>query len=45
MKVVISGYGKMGRMIEQVLAQRGIECAGISEDILSMAAAAKIPFS
>lgn len=35
MKVVISGYGKMGRMIEQVLAQRGIECAGISEDILS----------
>ena len=35
MKVVISGYGKMGRMIEQVLAHRGIECAGISEDILS----------
>lgn len=35
MKVVISGYGKMGRMIEQILAQRGIECAGISEDIAS----------
>ena len=35
MKVVISGYGKMGRMIEQVLAQRGIECAGVSEDIAS----------
>ena len=25
----------MGRMIEQVLAQRGIECVGISEDIAS----------
>ena len=25
----------MGRMIEQVLAQRGIECAGVSEDIAS----------
>lgn len=35
MKVVISGYGKMGRMIEQVLAQRGIECAGVSDDIAS----------
>ena len=33
MKVVISGYGRMGHMIEQVLAERGIECAGASEDI------------
>ncbi|MDE6872731.1 MAG: 4-hydroxy-tetrahydrodipicolinate reductase [Bacteroidales bacterium] len=33
MKVVISGYGKMGRMVEKVLSDRGIECAGKSEDI------------
>ncbi len=33
MKVVISGYGKMGHMIEAVLKRRGIECAGASEDI------------
>ncbi len=35
MKAVISGYGKMGRMIEKVLAEKGLECAGISEDIQS----------
>lgn len=35
MKVVISGYGKMGRMVEKILAERGIECAGKSEDICS----------
>lgn len=35
MKVVISGYGKMGRMVEKTLADMGIECAGISEDIQS----------
>lgn len=35
MKAVISGYGKMGRMVEAVLAERGIECAGKSEDIRS----------
>ena len=34
MKVVISGYGRMGRMVEKVLAERGIECAGTSEDIV-----------
>ena len=34
MKVVISGYGRMGRMVEKVLAARGIECAGTSEDIV-----------
>lgn len=33
MKVVISGYGKMGRMVEKVLLERNIECAGKSEDI------------
>ena len=33
MKVVISGYGKMGRMVEKILSGRGIECAGKSEDI------------
>lgn len=32
-KVVISGYGRMGHMIEQVLSRRGIECAMCSEDI------------
>lgn len=35
MKAVISGYGKMGRMVEQVLAERGIECAGKTDDIMS----------
>ena len=33
MKAVISGYGRMGHMIEAVLKRRGIECAGASEDI------------
>ena len=33
MKVVISGYGKMGRMVEKILSERNIECAGCSEDI------------
>ena len=33
MKVVISGYGKMGRMVEKILLEKGIECAGKSEDI------------
>ena len=35
MKVVISGYGKMGRMVEKTLQDMGIECAGKSEDIRS----------
>lgn len=35
MKIVISGYGKMGHMVEEVLKQRGLECAGTSEDITS----------
>lgn len=33
MKAVISGYGKMGRMVEKILSERGLECAGKSEDI------------
>jgi 4-hydroxy-tetrahydrodipicolinate reductase len=32
-KVVISGYGRMGHMIESVLQRRGIEVAACSEDI------------
>ena len=31
MKAVISGYGKMGRMVEKVLLEKGIECAGKCE--------------
>lgn len=33
MKVFISGYGRMGKMVESVLAEKGIECAGWSENI------------
>lgn len=35
MKIVISGYGRMGHMVEEVLAERGLECVGKSEDISS----------
>lgn len=35
LKVVISGYGRMGHDVEAVLKVRGIECAGTSEDIAS----------
>ncbi|MBR1927686.1 MAG: hypothetical protein IJ840_08090 [Bacteroidales bacterium] len=35
MKVVISGYGRMGHMVEAALAEKGVECAGTSEDIAS----------
>lgn len=35
MKVAISGYGKMGRMVETILKEKGIECVGASEDIRS----------
>ena len=34
-KVVISGYGRMGHMIEKVLERRGIELLGASEDIVN----------
>lgn len=33
MKVVISGYGRMGHMIEKVLLERGIELAEATEDV------------
>ncbi len=36
MKVIISGYGKMGHMIEAVLQRRGIELVCASEDICSI---------
>ena len=32
-KIAISGYGKMGHMVEKILAERGIGCSGKSEDI------------
>ena len=35
-RVVISGYGKMGHMIEKELGRRGIELAEASEDITSV---------
>ena len=34
-KVVISGYGRMGHMVEAALAAKGIECVAASEDIAS----------
>jgi 4-hydroxy-tetrahydrodipicolinate reductase len=39
-KVVISGYGKMGRMVDKILEEKGIECVGRSEDIVSFDRAA-----
>ena len=36
MKVVISGYGKMGHMVEGVLNRRGIELACASEDVCAV---------
>lgn len=36
MKVVISGYGKMGHMIENVLLRKGIELCCASEDVCSV---------
>lgn len=35
MKAVISGYGKMGHIVEEELAVRGVECAGTTEDVAS----------
>ena len=35
MKVVISGYGRMGHMVEGVLLERGITVAACSEDVCS----------
>lgn len=36
MKVIISGYGKMGHMVEKILVDQGIECVAKSEDITSI---------
>lgn len=36
MKAVISGYGKMGHMIEGVLIKRGIEIAATTDDVCSI---------
>ena len=36
MKAVISGYGKMGHMVEKVLERRGIELALATEDVCSV---------
>lgn len=36
MKIVISGYGRMGHMVEAKLRERGIEPAAASEDICSL---------
>ncbi len=36
MKAVISGYGRMGHMIEGVLLRKGIEIAAASEDVCSI---------
>ena len=33
MKLFISGYGKMGRMIEQIILSRDIEYAGWTEAV------------
>ncbi|MBR1678468.1 MAG: 4-hydroxy-tetrahydrodipicolinate reductase, partial [Bacteroidales bacterium] len=35
MKVIISGYGRMGHMVEKELERRGIELVAASEDICS----------
>ena len=34
MKLFISGYGKMGRMIEKIIMSRGLEYAGWSENVV-----------
>ena len=36
MKVILSGYGRMGHMVEKELARRGIELVEASEDITSV---------
>lgn len=35
-KIVISGYGKMGKMVEQVLRQKGIECLAKTDDVAAI---------
>ncbi len=36
MKIFISGYGKMGQMIEKILLSRNMECAGHTNDVSSV---------
>lgn len=36
MKIIISGYGKMGHMVEEVLQSRGIELVCATEDVCSV---------
>ena len=36
MKAVISGYGRMGHMVEGVLHKQGIEIAAATEDVCSI---------
>ncbi len=36
MKVIVSGYGRMGHMVESVLLRKGIEIAAASEDVLAV---------
>ena len=36
MKAVISGYGRMGHMVEGVLHKHGIEIAAATEDVCSI---------
>ena len=36
MKVIISGYGKMGHMVEAALQRRGIELVCASEDVCAI---------
>ncbi len=35
MKIVISGYGKMGKMVERAIAEKGLELAGATEDVVA----------
>ena len=36
MKILISGYGRMGHMIEGAVLQKGLELAGVTEDVCSV---------
>lgn len=36
MKILISGYGRMGRMVESVILNKGLELAGATENLCSV---------
>ncbi len=36
MKIIISGYGRMGHMVEEVVRRKGLELAGCTEDVCSL---------